>query len=290
MKKHTHPQIIATIVVLVVLILALAGYLYYGWGKYKILTKNLESGNNKIVELETNIINLVSENEMLVYQLQKEKGINESFSAQISEIAGTVGILDKLSKTDKELLQKYSKVYFLNEHFIPQEISLIDPKFTYDNQEEHIHTRVYPHLTKLMNDATANGVPLSIISAYRSFDTQVSLKSSYTVVYGSGANTFSADQGYSEHQLGTTVDFTTPILGSDFSKFNSEESYKWLRNNAHRYGFILSYPEENAYYQFEPWHWRYVGIALATQLHNRGENFYDVDQREIDKYLVNIFD
>ena len=127
-------------------------------------------------------------------------------------------------------------------------------------------------------------------SAFRSFDTQASLKSGYKITYGSGANKFSADQGYSEHQLGTSVDFTTPDVGGNFSKFQTDPAYQWLQNNAHHYGFILSYPEENTYYKFEPWHWRFVGVELASDLHGENKYFYDMDQREIDTYLIKLFD
>ena len=142
-----------------------------------------------------------------------------------------------------------------------------------------------------MSRAGRDNVSLEISSAYRSFGTQSSLKSSYLVTYGSGANQFSADQGYSEHQLGTAVDLTTsglkPVLDISFDK---TPAFDWLTKYAYRYGFILSYPKNNAYYQYEPWHWRFVGVELATRLHNDGINFSDMDQREIDKYLASIFD
>jgi D-alanyl-D-alanine carboxypeptidase len=90
---------------------------------------------------------------------------------------------------------------------------------------------------------------------------KLNLKSQYRVTYGAGtANSFSADQGYSEHQLGTTVDFTTPKVGGTLTGFDKTDSYKWLQNNAYKYGFILSYPSSNGYYIFEPWHWRFVGL------------------------------
>ena len=109
------------------------------------------------------------------------------------------------------------------------------------------------------------------------------------VTYGSGANQFSADQGFSEHQLGTTIDFTTPELGANFDNFKSSSAYDWLLSNAYKYGFVISYPEGNNYYQFEPWHWRFVGKGLAKRLYEDGEYFYDLDQRTIDSYLINIF-
>ena len=154
-----------------------------------------------------------------------------------------------------------------------------------------MHGGIEPFLKILLDVATSSNVDIRIISAYRSFGTQSELKSSYTVVYGAGtANKFSADQGYSEHQLGTTVDFTTAKLGANFSAFEKTQTFQWLAAEAYKYGFILSYPKNNAYYRFEPWHWRFVGRSLAEKLHNEGKFFYDLEQREIDKYLVSIFD
>jgi len=141
-----------------------------------------------------------------------------------------------------------------------------------------------------LGEAEADGINLWILSAYRSFGTQSSLKSGYKITYGSGANAFSADQGYSEHQLGTTVDFTTSGIGGGFTGFENTEAYQWLLDNAHRYGFTLSYPKGNAYYIFEPWHWRFVGTELARDLHGQDKGFYDLPQREIDEYLLNLFD
>ena len=135
---------------------------------------------------------------------------------------------------------------------------------------------------------------MKIASAYRSFGYQGTLKSDYKTTFGSGANAFSADQGYSEHQLGTAVDVTTTKIGDNFSSatkgFDGSDGYKWLAENAYKYGFVLSYPKGNTYYVYEPWHWRFVGVALATRLHNEKKNFYDLDQREIDGYLALMFD
>ena len=142
----------------------------------------------------------------------------------------------------------------------------------------------------MLDDANTEAVDLKIISAFRSFDTQSTLKSAYKVTFGSGANKFSADQGYSEHQLGTTVDFTTIKLGTNNSTFEKTPGYQWLVKNAYKYGFILSYPKGNAYYIFEPWHWRFVGKNLAQRLHDENKNFYDLDQRDINEYLITLFD
>jgi len=225
-------------------------------------------------------------------QLQEEKDRNDDFERQIKKLTGTVDDLDKLSKLDPELLEKYSKVYFLNEHYAPPRTKAIDSEFVFRKDEpEYIHAQVAPFLEDLLEDAKDDGIDLLVLSGYRSFDEQRSLKGAYTVQYGSGANAFSADQGYSEHQLGTTVDFTTASMGGTLvTSFENTPAYAWLQKYAYRYGFILSYPKDNTYYMYEPWHWRFVGTDLADDLHDDKENFYDMDQREIEKYLISIFD
>jgi D-alanyl-D-alanine carboxypeptidase len=241
--------------------------------------------------LESDLSISRQENASLTDALQTEQGKNTAFADQISNIASTVGTLQKLSQTDPELLKKYSKVYFLNENYIPSSLSDISPEFLSDKSRTlKIHTEVLPHLEELLRNAASSSMTIQIASAYRSFKEQTSLKSSYKVIYGSGANKFSADQGYSEHQLGTAVDFTTPKIGGGLTGFDKTPEYQWLLDNAHKFGFIISYPKDNAYYQFEPWHWRYVGITLATNLHDENKHFYDMDQREIDSYLIHIFD
>jgi D-alanyl-D-alanine carboxypeptidase len=227
----------------------------------------------------------------LMAQLTEEQERNDAFERQIKQLSGTVKELDKLSKLDPELLQKYSKVFFLNEHYEPPRLRAIDQEFVFrTNEPEYIHAQVEPFLEDLLEDAQEDGIELRVLSGYRSFDEQRDLKGAYTVQYGSGANTFSADQGFSEHQLGTAVDFTTPELNGGLAGFQNTEAYAWLLGHAHRYGFILSYPENNQYYIFEPWHWRFVGEDLADDLHDDNKNFYDLDQREIDAYLISIFD
>lgn len=227
----------------------------------------------------------------LVREVRDRETMIKSLGGQIDDIANTVVTLEKLTMTDEELLKKYSKVYFLNENYVPPNLSDIDDDYLVSTTKNYmIYSKVWPYLRSLLEDAHKNGVGLKVASAYRSFATQSSLKSSYAVTYGSGANKFSADQGYSEHQLGTAVDFTTEKLGANFTAFASDPAYKWLLENAHRYGFILSYPKDNTFYKFEPWHWRYVGVSLATELYSQKKHFYDLDQREIDKYLVELFD
>lgn len=251
-----------------------------------------ENYENSIRELSDKLSAKESENADLLTLLQARQQENFAYNQQLQELAATVGILDKISKTDRELLQKYSSVYFLNENYIPTNLADIDPQYLYRPETSlQVHANVKIYLEKLLAAAHADNMPLLILSGYRSFGTQAALKSGYKVTYGAGtANAFSADQGYSEHQLGSTVDFTTPKGGANLGNFENSGGYEWLEEHAHTYGFILSYPDGNRFFQYEPWHWRFVGIELAARLKNEGKHFYDLDQREINQYLSKIFD
>jgi LAS superfamily LD-carboxypeptidase LdcB len=287
------------IIVIILFLITVSGYLIVQ--KNKIQEEGLQVQEELKAELNRTQEDLASTNNLLVETIADRDHIQQRFldeqvrvntlASQVTEIGGTVGILEKIQRTDPELLQKYSKVYFLNEHYSPERLAQIGKQYNYDKARDFfIHADIKFFLESMMKAAGQAGVDLKIVSAYRSFGTQGGLKALYTVVYGSGANQFSADQGYSEHQLGTTVDLTDSDVGSDLLGFENSPVYEWLLVNAHKYGFVLSYPEDNTYYEFEPWHWRFVGRKLAQALHAGNIYFYDMDQREIDTYLVNFFD
>ena len=168
--------------------------------------------------------------------------------------------LERLTKSDPYLLKKYSKVYFLDENYKPQETQVISSNYVLNKKTElKLHVDVMYFLVSMIEDAKKEGLNLLVLSSYRSFSDQASLKSQKKIIYGAGtANRFVAEQGYSEHQLGTTVDFTTPSIKVASIAFERTKEYEWLQNNAHKYGFVLSYPKGNAYYAYEPWHWRFV--------------------------------
>lgn len=255
-------------------------------------TSEKASDLNQRLSSTTGVLEQTQEdNRLLSEALQNEQDRNREFEDQIDSLSGTIGKLDKLSKTDRELLQKYSKVYFLNENYIPERLVQIDTEYVYDDtDDEYVHAKAAPFLEDMLDAALDDDVKIWVVSGFRSFDEQADLKGNYLVNYGTGANTFSADQGYSEHQLGTTFDFTTEGIGGGLNGFENTEAYTWLQKNAYKYGFILSYPTDNTYYVFEPWHWRFVGTKLADDLHDKRKNFYDLDQRDIDEYLISIFD
>lgn len=256
------------------------------------LTQNTHQISQKFTDLNNQTAGLSSTLTSAQQNIDAVKNQVGGVAQAVGTMSGTVGTLEKLAKVDPQLLKKYSKVYFMNDNYVPPHLTVIPPEYTFsETKQEQFLSEAYPYLKNLLDSAKANGQTLYVKSAYRSFQEQKSLKSAYSVTYGAGtANAFSADQGYSEHQLGTTLDFMTSGLGGSFTGFDKTQSYIWLQENAHRYGFVLSYPKGNSYYIYEPWHWRYVGVKLATYLHDSNLFFYNLDQRDIDTFLVNLFD
>jgi D-alanyl-D-alanine carboxypeptidase len=269
------------------------GYRYYQLNQNHIqLTATQEQTQHTLQSTQETLSQTKNETDALSEALYSEQQKNKKFEEQIQQIEGVVGRLDKLSKIDPELLQKYSKVFFLNENYAPEKLSLIPKEYRFNKDKDlSLQYQVGPFLEDMLDAAHRADIDLEVVSAYRSFNEQAGIKDGYTFLYGSGANTFSADQGYSEHQLGSTIDVTTnQEPGLLTTGFADTDAYQWLEDNAYKYGFTLSYPEDNEYYRFEPWHWRFVGIQLATNLYEQGDHFYDWDQRDIDEYLISVFD
>ncbi len=256
------------------------------------LASSTAAFTQKVSEMEAHIADLSEKNVTLESFLTEEQLRTAALEADRKRNERTIDSLEKLTTYDPELLKKYSKVYFLSENYSPPELEDIDPQFRIrPDKDLKFLAEAYPFLEDLLEDANEEGVDLRVISAYRSFDEQMRLKSSYAVTYGAGtANQFSADQGYSEHQLGTTVDFGTPEVPGAYLSFENTEAFAWLNENAHKYGFVLSYPKDNSYYTYEPWHWRFVGRELADDVHDDGIYFYEMDQRDIDEYLIKTFE
>ncbi len=129
-------------------------------------------------------------------------------------------------------------------------------------------------LAQLTEAAEAAGEDLVVASAYRSFDEQHAIHAGLTALYGEETQRISARAGHSEHQLGTTVDFTNAEAEYRvWSAFESTGAYRWLHEHAQDYGFVQSYrrgKEEETGYRAESWHYRYVGAENARRLEATG--------------------
>ena len=132
------------------------------------------------------------------------------------------------------------------------------------------------HLKDLVAAADADGEELVVASAFRSYLDQSYTHERLESIYGSGADTMSASPGHSQHQLGTAVDFTNAAAGYKLgAPFARTSAYRWLGHHAWEYGFVLAYPrgeEELTGYQWEPWHYRYVGVKDAERIEDSGQS------------------
>ena len=118
---------------------------------------------------------------------------------------------------------------------------------------------------------SGNGT-LCLNSGYRSYTTQVNTYANALRLYGKKtAEALAAHPGHSEHQTGLAADISTTALGCRIGSFGSSKASAWVAQNAHTYGFIVRYPnklQNITGYQYEPWHLRFVGVELATQMKN----------------------
>lgn len=117
-------------------------------------------------------------------------------------------------------------------------------------------------LKNMFDDAKKEGMNFAVSSGFRKPAIQEWLVNYYLSTLGEAGLKGIALPGYSEHQLGTAVDLTSSSIGyrSTYTNFKNTKEYKWLGENAGKYGFRLSYPIGNTEYIFEPWHYRFWGV------------------------------
>ncbi len=125
---------------------------------------------------------------------------------------------------------------------------------------------------------------LFVTSSYRTYEYQESLYNTYVSNYmaqgmtreqaEAQASRTSSRPGESEHHTGLCFDFITKSMGGNLDRrFENTLAYAWLKDNAHLYGFILRYPEDKVSvtgYDYEPWHYRFVGRDAAVKIHDAG--------------------
>lgn len=187
----------------------------------------------------------------------KEKEFNYIGSRQQDGIIGY--------STKNYLIEKRNDLYYVNGILIANKSYSLPQDYNPGDLLQGFYDNFY----NMQTDASNSGISLRIISGFRSYNSQKIIYNGYVNRDGASlADTYSARAGYSEHQTGLAAD----INSLDQSFENTEEGI-WLNNNCYKYGFIIRYPkgkEEFTGYMFEPWHIRYVGVDIASQLYNDG--------------------
>lgn len=133
-----------------------------------------------------------------------------------------------------------------------------------------VRSLVVADLDALRQASADNGTPLSILAGSRSYAQQAELYERRVDELGdTEAGSRIARPGHSEHQLGTTVDVTTEGDTDVDQAWGATPHGQWVATNAHKYGFLLSYPmdaSDRTCYDYEPWHLRYVGREMAADV------------------------
>lgn len=210
------------------------------------LEKNLQAyldykkNNNKEIEEIVTIINTGANNEF--YTNTKETDI---------------------SKKELMIVNKYHN---LKQEYKPNDVINISNRYAYsDNKTSE---EILEYYKKMFQEAEKNGIKLIISSSFRTYEEQDETYNYYKKTKGKEyAEKFASHPGFSEHQSGYAFDILTP--GANIDNFEETDAFTWLQENAYKFGFIMRYPKDKENitgYEYEPWHYRYVGIEAATKI------------------------
>ena len=174
----------------------------------------------------------------------------------------------KIVEKPESILVLVNKNNKLKRDYIPELVKL---DTSYSNDNKYLRKEAKDAFEQLVKQAKKKKLSIKIVSAYRSYNYQETLFKNYIKEYSKKyALNCSAKAGHSEHQTGLAID----VMGSnkDYNLFEETEEFKWMKDNAYKYGFILRYPkgkENITGFKYEPWHYRYVGKDIAEQIHNK---------------------
>ncbi len=176
--------------------------------------------------------------------------------------------------TNTILVNKYN---YLTEDYVPENLQTVDKK--YSSKTLQLVDYAKEAFEELSEAASKENYTVLAMSSYRSYQYQYNLYNRYVNTDGiEAADTYSARPGYSEHQTGLAVDVYNGK--EDFTNFEKTKEYNWMQDNAYKFGFILRFPKDKVLetgYQYESWHYRYVGKEIAKYIHDNNlcfEEYY----------------
>jgi zinc D-Ala-D-Ala carboxypeptidase len=207
------------------------------------------------------------------HEQKEETQINDPLSLEsiffndIKEVDGK-----NVIQNSTNVMALVNKEFYLPDDYIPQDLVRPDVEFSFgdvDTEKSLMREEAATALENMFSTAQNSGIELYAVSGYRSYNRQQQLFNAEINRVGiEKAEQAVAIPGASEHQSGLAMD-----ISSKSNKFYLNEAFAnttegiWLKDNAHRFGFILRYPKEKidiTNYMYEPWHFRYVGVKAAT--------------------------
>ncbi|MBQ2639729.1 MAG: M15 family metallopeptidase [Bacilli bacterium] len=195
--------------------------------------------------------------------------------------------MDKEPYKEPLKIRKYNKYVLVTKHrqlmksYKPKLVN-IDKKYALDSKQKSVK-EAKDAFIKMYKAAKKKGYEIYINSSYRSYEEQEKICNTYSSLYGqSYIEKYVAKPGYSEHQTGLVFD----IASKKNKIFAESKEYKWMQENAYKYGFIQRYPkgyEEITGFRAEQWHYRYVGKKIAKYIYDHKITYDEYYIRFLDK-------
>ena len=242
----------------------------------KLITNTINK-NNKQTEEKTNnnktfsnIPHYIKNNET---RYQKYYKINPKLSIEKVVTDVNIGLDNEYYTNDlptKNLNTEYilvNKYNYLSENYIPNNLETISKQYALENMQLVNYAK--DAFEEMAKAAKRENLSIIAMSTYRSYEYQINLYNKYVKLDGKEkADTYSGRAGYSEHQTGLAVDVYNGK--ESYTNFEITEEFKWMQENAYKYGFILRFPKDKTKetgYDYESWHYRYVGKDIANYIH-----------------------
>ena len=302
LKKQAWYVIGGILILIVLIVIGVNGYqtyTYHQTNEYKLLESGYTEAEIRLLEehFTTDEITSLAEaqkDEFLILLLQDDYFIkdylnrytayhNENEGLSAREVVATVNTntdynyyaYDLDTDVADDYLMLVNKYYHLSEDYVPSDLVDISNQYYY-GENHRIRSVVYDAFIDMWNQAQKDGIYLIINSSYRTYAEQQQVYDSYKDSRGTTyADSIAARPGYSEHQTGLAIDiFSTEYTTT--ANFKGSPAHEWLVNNAYQYGFIQRYEEDTedlTGFSEEAWHWRYVGVEVATYLHEHDITF-----------------
>ena len=206
---------------------------------------------------------------------------NNNKDVNISDVVAIVNVgadkqwYEAVKETDvsKGNLMLVNKFNALPETFEPTDLQEIPGYYALEGM--YMSSSIYDDLTAMLDAAREAGYTMVVTQGYRSFDEQASTYKDIEDYNDTRyADSVAARPGHSEYQTGLGV--MVEPYGKEVQDVKTSEENKWLLNNAHKYGFILRYPEGKSNitgFNYDPWRLRYVGVDASSKIHNEGITF-----------------
>ena len=301
-KIKKKPIIIIGIVVLVVIALIIGiNYIiktvnYHKTYEYKLLqvgykieeVKVIETLKDKskdyilTIEYNKDLVNLINEKYFLEKNLQNYLTYSKENNKNLTDVVAIINVgannewytNTKKTDTSKGILMLTNKFYSLDNTYNSDNMVSVSKQYSY-GENQMVTEETFNAFLNMFNAAKKEDLTLIINSSFRSYEDQEDIYNEYKNSHGEEyANKIAAKAGFSEHQTGLSIDIQT--YGSTAKTFEEFDEFKWLQQNAYKYGFILRYPKDKEYltgYEYESWHYRYVGIEVATYIHENNITF-----------------